>query len=375
LLIPVPRLLASHLEVLGKWGARLFDDFSSGTPPRFLVGETLYSWVVRGLVQNKLRSPHLFRAEINLAFNVDDTRYAGTIQSWPLPAYADVEFDSGSKLGALISSLYGVDEKVLFSFFSASQPNLINIHFRHAYCSACIVRSMADYGFPVWRKDWCYTTNSYCVEHQKLFSKVRYLQFPDRRIWDAYIHSVRERKIEDSLFDRRLAGIILRVQKWINALEVAHPFTKGVQALYGVLLAKRTSFAAGGIAAAGFHQAQPPLLKENLNLDQRIELGLNDSEPSQRMGALLLIGWLIGIVCSSEIDYLSRFDYKIRRTLPSRPEQFARLLISTLEMDEVSAVRHKLSTLRDTPFNRVSIFLTSLNASTSSPLNAAKRKR
>lgn len=353
----------------------MFDDFSSGTPPRFLVGETLYSWVVRGLVQNKLRSPHLFRAEINLAFNVDDTRYAGTIQSWPLPAYADVEFDSGSKLGALISSLYGVDEKVLFSFFSASQPNLINIHFRHAYCSACIVQSMADYGFPVWRKDWCYTTNSYCVEHQKLFSKVRYLQSPDRRIWDAYIHSARERKIEDSLFDRRLAGIILRVQKWINALEVAHPFTKGVQALYGVLLAKRTSFAAGGIAAAGFHQVQPPLLKENLNLDQRIELGLNDSEPSQRMGALLLIGWLVGMVCTSEIEYLSKFDYRIRRALPSSPEQLARMLVSILEVHEVPIVRRKLSTLRDASFSRVSNFLTSLNAPTSRPSSASNRKR
>lgn len=178
-----------------------------------------------------------------------------------------------------------------------------------------------------------------------------------------------------SLFDRRIAGITIRVQQWIESLVVGQELTEGVDALYGLLLAKRTAFAPGGIASVGFSRTQQVLCRLNLDLHERIEYGLYDSDPYQRMGALLLIGWLSGMVSPAEIVYLGRHDHCVSRTLSPSPQQLGRMVTLTLSAEEVMVVREKLVKLGEISSTMMSSFLEGFDEATSRFLRSSWPKR
>ncbi|UZJ58069.1 hypothetical protein OKW98_15760 [Pseudomonas sp. KU26590] len=134
-----------------------------------------------------------------------------------------------------------------------------------------------------------------------------------------------------------------------------------METLYGLLLAKRTAFASGGIASVGFSRTQQVLCRLKLDLAARIEYGLNDSHPYQRMGALLLIGWLCGLVSAAEIAYLARHDHCVRRTLQSSGQQLARLVVLALTVEEAAIYREKLIKLRAASSDMMSSFLDGLD--------------
>lgn len=353
----------------------VLDEFSSGAAPRFVLGETLLSWVMRGLAHNRLRNPHLFREAINRGLSIPKRVVPGIVESWPFPEFEDIEFDCATELFKVMRGTYGTDGVLLQQLFASRQSRLLHIHYRHAYCSTCLKESMRRTGFPIWRQSWCYTTSAYCVEHQRVLVRPRDTFTPERRIWDAYLYSREERPVKHSLFDRRMAGITIRVQQWIESLVVGQALNEGVETLYGLLLAKRTVFAPGGIASAGFSRTQQPLCKVNLNLHERIVFGLNDSDPYQRMGALLLIGWVSGMVSQAEIVYLGRHDYCVRRTLPPSPQQFGRLVSLALSPVDVMVVRESLVKLGAISSTMMSSFLEGLDEATSRSLRSSRPKR
>jgi hypothetical protein len=198
---------------------------------------------------------------------------------------------------------------------------------------------------------------------------------PERRIWDAYIYSKGERSVKHSLSDRRIAGITIRVQKWIESLVVGQALNDGVETLYGLLLAKRTAFAPGGIASAGFSRTQQLLCKVNLDLQERIEFGLNDSDPHQRMGASLMIGWLSGIVSQAEIVYLGHHNHCVRSALPPSPRQLGRLVAIALSAEEVMVIREKLVNLREISSAMMSSFLEGFGEAASCSFRSNRPKR
>lgn len=353
----------------------MFDELSSGKPPRFILGETILSWVMRGLGQNKLRNPHLFRSAINQSLVPPKRVVPGVVESWPPPAFEDIEFDLDTMLFKILHDTYGTGATVLRKQFAARQSGLLDIHFRHTYCSACLLESMVTTGFPIWRQSWCYTTSVYCVEHRRPLMRPRDTFTPERRIWEAYYYSAGERTGQSSIFDRRIAGIAIRLQHWIESLIPGQELTEGVEALYGLLLAKRTALAPGGIASMGFSRAQQILCRLNLDLHERIEYGLNDSDPYQRMGALLLIGWLSGMVSPTEIVYLRHHDHCVSRTLPPSPHQLGRMVTLNLSAEEVMVVREKLVKLGEISSTMMSSFLEGFDEATSRSLRSSRPKR
>jgi ribosomal protein L37AE/L43A len=330
---------------------------------------------MRGLAHNKLRNPHLFREAINRGLSVPKHVIPGIVESWPFPAFEDIEFDCATELFNVMRATYGVDGVLMQQVFASRQSRLLHIHYRHAYCSACLKESMRRTGFPIWRQTWCYTTSAYCVDHRRVLVRPRDTFTPERRIWDAYLYSREERPVTHSLFDRRIAGITIRVQQWIESLVVGQALNEGVETLYGLLLSKRTAFAPGGIASAGFSRTKQLLCKVNLDLHERIKFGLNDSDPHQRMGALLLIGWLSGIVSPAEIVYLGHHDHCVGRTLPPSPQQLGRLVTLALSAEEVMVVREKLVKLGKISSTMMSSFLEGLDEATSRSLRSSRPKR
>lgn len=353
----------------------LFDEFSSGLAPRFILGETLLSWVMRGLAHNRLQNPHLFREAINQGFSKPRRVVPGFVEPWPFPAFEDIEFDSDSELFKVMNATYGTDVVFLKRVFASRQSALLHIHYRHSYCYSCLVESMVNTGFPVWRQSWCYTTSAYCVAHKRALMRPRDTFTPETRIWDAYLYSTGERPVNDSLFDRRIAGVTIRVQQWVESLSPGKSVTEGIETLYGLLLAKRTAFAPGGVASAGFSRSRRTLCRAKLDLDERIEYGLNDSHPYQRMGALLLVGWLSGMVSQAEIAYLGRYDHCVRRTLPSSPQQLAHLITIMLGAEEMGYFRGKLAKLEAVSSNSMSSFLEGLDGAVLRSLRSRRPKR
>ncbi|WP_434120409.1 hypothetical protein [Pseudomonas fortuita] len=198
---------------------------------------------------------------------------------------------------------------------------------------------------------------------------------PERRIWHAYLYSTDMRPAKYSLFDRRIAGITIRVQQWMESLVPGQALTEGVETLYGLLLAKRTAFAPGGIASVGFSRSQQALCRVKLDLRERIEYGLNDSHPYQRMGALLLIGWLSGMVSQAEIGYLRQYDHCVRRTVPSSSQQLAHLVTMMLSAEEMDSVREKLAKLEAVSSTSMSSFLEGLDGAVLRCLRTRRPKR
>ncbi|WP_143500751.1 TniQ family protein [Pseudomonas sp. Irchel s3f19] len=343
----------------------MFDELSTGLAPRFVLDETLLSWVMRGLVRGKLKKPHLFREAIERGLTRFDCVVPGFFEAWPPPTFEDIEFDRGSELFQILHSVYGTDLSLLQQRFASRESSLLHIHFRHSYCSACLTESMATARFPIWRQAWCSTTTAYCVEHRQPLASSPGAFTPDQRMWTAYRHSTDHPRPDDTLFDRRLAGITIRMQRWIKSIGSALSFRKGIEDLYGLLLSKRTSFAPAGIAAAGFNRRKKPRFNGNLDLDERIVFGLSDSDPYQRMGALLVIGWLCGLISSGEIDYLARYDYCVRRTFPRTPQQLAHLVMQGKSAEEKLLLRERFAMLHAVPSPMMSSFLDGIDESLS----------
>jgi hypothetical protein len=332
---------------------------SLGQLPQFVLGETFLSWAMRALAHNKLQKPHLYRQALSQAFSPRHIS-PDAIPSWPFPDFRDIEFEYDSELFKITSTTYGIDEILLRRLFAPRQSGLIHIHFRHSYCYFCLVESMADTGFPIWRQSWCYTTSAYCMSHRCALQKSRDMPTPERRIWDAYLHSKDDRPVVGSLFDRRLAGVTIRIQQWAESLASGQDLTDGLEMLYGLLLARRTAYAPGGIAATGFARGKQSLLKTNLDLCERVQFGLSDCDPYQRTGALLLMGWLADKVSADEIAYLSHYDHCVRRTLQASPEHLGYMVGLGLTAEDVLSLREKLAGLEGMSSSKMPMFLNAL---------------
>ncbi|MFR0713642.1 hypothetical protein ACLUS7_01155 [Enterobacterales bacterium BD_CKDN230030183-1A_HGKHYDSX7] len=344
----------------------MFDELSYGVAPRFALGETLLSWVMRGLARGALIKPHLFRSAIDHGLAKPDCVAPGFIEAWPPPTFEDIEFDHGSELFQILHSVYDIDVSLLRQRFDSRESSLLHIHYRHSYCSACLTESMATSRFPIWRQAWCSTTTAYCLEHRQRLASSPGTFTADQRMWTAYRHSTDHGRPDNTLFDRRLAGITIRVQRWVKSMDSALSFRIGIEALYGLLLSKRTAFAPAGIAAAGFNRKKKPIFRGNLDLDKRIEFGLSDSDPYQRMGALLVIGWLCGLISAGEIDYLARYDYCVRRTFPRTPQQLAHLVMQGKSAEEKLLLQERFAVLHAVPSPMMSFFLDGIDESLSS---------
>lgn len=166
-----------------------------------------------------------------------------------------------------------------------------------------------------------------------------------------------------SVFDRRMAGMIIRVQRWIQGFAIENPqVTQSVQGLYALLLSKRTIYAPQGLAAAGFGWHQKVVCRMNLSIQDRLEFGVNDSDAHQRSGALLLIGWLTGLISEYELAYVAKGDFRARRTVPCSLELLGRLATQVRHQAEADYVHQLLASLQYLNSNKISAFLKGVQA-------------
>lgn len=337
-------------------------NIKTANSPRIVLNETCFSWVLRGMSQQKLLSPHLFRRAINQGFLRPRRNDAGVVGAWPLPDFEDIEFDHKSSLFSTANKVYELSAGYLVQFFCRKSQWLTHISCRNLYCDKCLKESMAQHEFPIWKQPWCYATSAYCTEHSTLLMSPRDSCAPGNRMWDCYVDSLNRRDITMSTYDKRVAGVIIRVQRWVQSFETENIlFKQAVHNLYSLLLSKRTKYAAPGLAAAIFGWHQDVICRLNLSIQERLDFGVNDSDARQRSGALLLIGWLTELVSQPEYSYVMTGAFRARGSVPDSPEFLGRMIAQACNRDEAQYVNRLLGDLQYHRTQKIEEFLKGVN--------------
>lgn len=345
----------------------MFANKTSKEFQRIILNETCLSWVLRGVSQKKLVSPHLFRQVIYQGLLTPKRNAFGVVDPWPFPDIEDIEFDHGSSLYSTVSEVLGFSSMYLTHFFGPMPQRLTHISTRKLYCTECFKESMLLHGFPVWKQSWCYATTACCAEHLNLLMSPRNNPEPKSRIWDCYVHSLSRRDRCISVYERRVAGLIARVQHWIQALETTNTVSKhAVLNLYAVLLSKRTIFSPQGLAAAIFGWHQSVICHMYLSIQERLEFGVHNSDARERGGALLMIGWLIEKVSEQEFSYVINGAFCSKGIAPHSPELFGRMIAQLCTKEEAGYVRQSLSDLQHYRTKNISEFLKGMDAAVNS---------
>lgn len=288
--------------------------------PKIFTGETILSWVSRGLSLGNLENPHLFRKVVENACQYGRPE-PGAIPEWPVNFKGDLEFDDASELFSLLSDTYGMPAAVLGCHFRGNGLLLTKFPFRNLSCEDCLAHSFVVHKFPVWRKDWCYVTTGYCPMHFRALTSPRSNPSCDRRMWDCYLDMLWRGRSPVISEDKRLALLALKAQVWVQKITIRCGLeSDALYSLYGLLLSRRTFNSAEGIAASGFGYSKRSPYRGKLDLHDRLDFGMHTADGAQRGGALLLIGWLFDLYPDKDVEGAIRGNRKVRRTLPRSPE-------------------------------------------------------
>lgn len=330
---------------------------------KIIAGETILSWVCRGISSGKLKSPHLFRSIIQ-KHSAPESIDAGAIPQWPQPFDSDPEFDESSYLISLLCEIYNEPVGSVNGYFRKSSLPLTNLRYRILSCEECLAKSFLSYRFPVWKKDWCYLTSAYCTEHHKLLTCPPVLPPIASRMWDCYLSNLSRGVSPVKADDKRLALLAGKAQAWIQRRAQIHPSeSDALHALYGVFLSKRTLPAVEGVAASGFGHPPRAPYRWPLSMQDRLSFGMNSASGIQRGGAMLLIGWLLEIYPAKDIHNAIRGNRMVRRSLPTHPRTLGSLagrICTTREEGEMLV--NQLQALREYQTHNIAEFMTGLKA-------------
>ncbi|MEW5609006.1 hypothetical protein [Pseudomonas juntendi] len=331
--------------------------------PKIVTGETILSWVCRGLSLEQLENPHLFRMAIQRYFTPGSLE-VGLISEWPQTYDSDVEFDESSELISVLQDTYDECTTFIGGYFRSSGLPLTNLHYRNLSCEDCLAHSFFSFRFPVWKKDWCYLTSAYCPEHQRLLTCPPTLPPIESRMWDCYLHNLWRGRSPAKPEERRLALLAGKAQAWIQKRVATHPLESDVlHSLYGLLLSRRTLHAVEGVAASGFGHPPRSPYRWCLNVQDRLDFGMHSANGVQRGGAMLLMGWLLGLYPAKDINNAIHGNRMVRRSLPKNPRMLGSLAARVCtSREEGELIAHQLKALRKYETENIAEFMDGLNA-------------
>ncbi|MHC2148922.1 hypothetical protein [Pseudomonas sp. 210_17 TE3656] len=326
-----------------------------GAHPKVIMGETMLSWVFRGLSLGWLKDPHLFRKVIQKNYSLEFSE-AGLVPEWPLSVSPDLEFDNLSGLAPIFCDTYRVSTEVLGNYFGDNGLLLTTLRYRNLSCEDCLTYGFFTYRFPVWKKEWCYVTSAYCPIHLKPLKAPAALPPVERRMWDCYLYALRRGRIPVTSEEKWLAILALKAQSWIQKRTIHDSEeSEALHVLYGLFLSKRTIHAAEGVAASGFGHPRRSLYRGKLDLQCRLEFGMHSADGTQRGGALLLLGWIVGLFPTKDIEGAIRGNRMIRRSLPRNPRMLgtlaARVCTTKQEGELITKMMLPLKTINSESFH------------------------
>lgn len=327
--------------------------------PRLIFGETFYSWISRAQNQGRPYSSYRFRSILELHFSKWQSCNLGRLNFWEDEEGTDFEFDQSSDLFMLASDVLNISHLTLQCYFSAGNHWLTKLPYRQLCCRDCFRESMGQCGQPAWRKVWCYATTSVCQTHRRFLTRPFERAAPHARIWAGYIHSIQWHDASDGTVDRMFSSLALKVQIWVQTRVASAEARTAIFSLYGLLLSKKTAFAPEGMAASTFRKKPPVICRTNLSIQDRIAYGVDDSDSYQRGGALIMLGWVLGLINDPELLKLASVNRFARAAFPRSLslELFGQMVTRVMNAGEVEFLLNRLNGLKTVADARADEFL------------------
>lgn len=311
------------------------------TLPRAHCGETFVSWMYRCAVNNNC--PAVTLSDIN--------DYVG---SWRVGDLSiDVDFDLEAAPFATLCSSIGIDLRCAIPFFSLPCDTIaLSYWFRYAYCAECIDSDVKLFGFPYWRKEWCYVDCPCCLLHGRLLSILNDESHTDaHKPWRAFANE------ENSLLDSSYRGAAnkhhqpilplrdnyaCRVQHFICSArrnQSVYVPRSGCQVsskhvlqcsniLLSTFLSVRTERWLGGIARQLVTEIPDKIYHRTYSKKSRMLLGVEEAIPYIRLVAILLVGWVFGIISDNELLRIKGYAEREYYWLPDSIKELGYLAAS-----------------------------------------------
>jgi len=268
----------------------------------------------------------------------------------------DIDFDLEAAPFVTLCTDIGLDLSCAVPFFSLPCFTLpLSYWFRYAYCPECLDSDVQVFGFPYWRKEWCYIDCSCCLLHKRLLSILNDEWHTDaHKPWRAFANV---NHAFDTILDNsyRAAGrrhrepellmreqYACRVQRFLcvarRSKRIFLPrLGRDVNSscvlqcsniLLCTFLSVRTDRQVGGIARQLLTNTPDKIYHANLSKRSRMLIGAEEAIPYIRLSAVLLVGWIFGVLRDSEFNEMRDSANEIFYWLPSSMRELGRAATS-----------------------------------------------
>lgn len=319
------------------------------TLPRPHCDETFTSWIYRCAVNQK-------------CINVTQGDVDSYVSQWRVGGERiDIDFDLEAAPFATLCISIGLDLSCAVPFFSLPCFTLpLSYWFRYAYCPECLDSDVQVFGFPYWRKEWCYVDCSCCLLHKRLLLPLNDEQHTDaHKPWRAFSIINHE---QDIFLDRNfrtarryrqpkvliLEQYACRVQSFLcvarRSKRIFLPrlgrevnsscVLQCSNILLSTFLSARTDRNSGGIARILLTEVPDRIYHAHLSKQSRMLIGAEEAIPYIRLVAVLLVGWILGVILDSEFNEMQNSAKENFYWLPSSIKDLGRTATSFDSIEE-----------------------------------------
>lgn len=318
--------------------------------PRPHLDETFTSWIYRCAINQK-------------CMNVTQGDVDSYVRQWRVGGKTiDIDFDLEAAPFATLCTNIGLNLSCVVPFFSLPCFTIpLSYWFRYAYCQECLDSDVQVFGFPYWRKEWCYIDCSCCLLHKSLLSILNDEQHTDaHKPWRAFANANHDVNIMlDSSY--RAAGrryrqpkqlvreqYVCRVQRFLCAARRSKRIFlprlgRDVNSncvfqcsniLLCTFLSVRTDRQVGGIARQLLTEIPDKIYHANLSKRSRMLVGAEEAIPCIRFIAIFLVGWIFGIISDAEFSQMRGYAIDQFYWLPSSIKELGSIAASFDSSDE-----------------------------------------
>ncbi|WP_179058770.1 hypothetical protein [Pseudomonas taiwanensis] len=313
--------------------------------PASVCGETLYSWSFR-CAQRKYQCLDAAWLRVSQIYNSSDSRFEAPVREEDFH-----EFFLG----------WNIPEYIVWGVFNCQKLFLLDSDFRSCYCPHCLLSDVKEYGLPCWRMSWCDVRYVYCHEHKCLLSSLNSTWALQNKAWLAFSDAVNY-GIPRGQFEtpnathinllNQFNRLISRVQRAFMQVQSSGLRSASCEGrpddeldlgcvyilVFSLLLRLRTTRVPAGVARYLLSDDCVTIAHGDFTYDECLRMGVARSNPNQRMVALLLLGWIVGLFNESEVKVISRVVEAARFVWPRSLKDLGRMAGDAVGGDSVIKV-------------------------------------
>lgn len=311
--------------------------------PASIPGETLFSWSFRCAQRNHQDATGVW-LRLNEIFCAGDAGFEAPIK--------DKDFYD------FFSGLDVFQINIMWRVFNCQNVMLLDKGARSGYCPLCLLSDVKEIGLPCWRLSWCDVRYVYCREHNCLLSSINSTWTLQTKSWMAFADTVNygvprgqfetpnamhpNLLTQLNLLISRAQEVLLRVRQsevgvvsCMSGTDEVYSLGKIYLTIFSLLLRLRTAHIPAGVARYLLSDNYVAIDHGDFTYEECLSEGVSRSSPYQRMVALLLLGWIVGLFNEDEVKVISRIVEAARYVWPRSLKDLGRMAGYAAGGDEI----------------------------------------